>query len=399
MILDCKGGADARRIADRCRRVLRESGARNVAVWPDEARLSLWALPARQLVTTLVDLIEHGTGGAAYYADVMEAVVALAVEAPGGPPASTAGLPRPAGPWLARAAPGSATRTGWAWPSAARQVPDIALRFRTLFRRLGAGARRAWQLRRRRRLVLHPGGNRRGLRRRGSGPRAGRPARQLCRPAGPSASTARSCSPSMSSAPSPGGCPIWQLYRAGAFAGPGRPGLGPVVARPGRPRRRPVPAGRYRRRRDLAAAHPASGAADGAGRPARGHGQQPAAHRPPALEPARNLTDPGRAGRGPGPRPRAWTSVRSPTCTRVAPRSPRSSAWWPDRRRWRPACRAAAVSCRIPGRGGGTASASTARAGRSAARCHGSAGRGVRPGTVVTPFEVLGLPAQRCGNR
>ena len=58
----------------------------------------------------------------------------------------------------------------------------------------------------------------------------------------------------------------------------------------------------------------------------------------------------------------AWTSVRSPTCTRVAPRSPRSSAWWPDRRRWR-AGRAAAVSCRIPGRGGGTASASTARAG------------------------------------
>jgi hypothetical protein len=90
VVLDCKGGADARRIADRARRVLREAGARSVAVWPDEASLNLWALPPPQLITTLVDLIEHGTGGAAYYTDVMDAVVALAIGAPGGPPASSA---------------------------------------------------------------------------------------------------------------------------------------------------------------------------------------------------------------------------------------------------------------------------------------------------------------------
>jgi hypothetical protein len=30
-------------------------------------------------------MIEHGSGGAAYYADVMEAVVALAVDPPAGP--------------------------------------------------------------------------------------------------------------------------------------------------------------------------------------------------------------------------------------------------------------------------------------------------------------------------
>jgi hypothetical protein len=90
VVLDCKGGADARRIADRARRVLESAGAGNVAVWPDEACLSLWTLPPRQLISTLVDLIEHGTGGAAYYTDVMEAVVTLAVEAPCGVPASTA---------------------------------------------------------------------------------------------------------------------------------------------------------------------------------------------------------------------------------------------------------------------------------------------------------------------
>jgi hypothetical protein len=141
VVLDCKGGADARRIADRSRRVLRDAGARNVAIWPDEAGLSLWALAAPQLISTLVDLIEHGTGAAAYYTDVMEAVVTLAVEAPCGVPASTAEfLARLDSGWLALAyaAGGFDDQLALA-RSAAPQVPDIALRFRTLFRRLGPG--------------------------------------------------------------------------------------------------------------------------------------------------------------------------------------------------------------------------------------------------------------------
>ena len=44
-MLDCKGGRDARAKADRTRRLLYGAGARRVAVWPDEARLSLWDLP------------------------------------------------------------------------------------------------------------------------------------------------------------------------------------------------------------------------------------------------------------------------------------------------------------------------------------------------------------------
>jgi hypothetical protein len=50
VVLDCKGGADARRIADRARRVLRLAGARSTAIWPDEASLSLWALPPTSTV-------------------------------------------------------------------------------------------------------------------------------------------------------------------------------------------------------------------------------------------------------------------------------------------------------------------------------------------------------------
>jgi hypothetical protein len=141
VVLDCKGGADARRIADRARRVLREAGARSVAIWPDEVSLNLWALPPRQLITTLVDLIEHGTGGAAYYTDVMDAVVALAVEAPEGPPVSSADfLARLDTGWLALAyTAGGFDAQLQLVRAAARQVPDIALRFRTLFRRLGTG--------------------------------------------------------------------------------------------------------------------------------------------------------------------------------------------------------------------------------------------------------------------
>jgi hypothetical protein len=146
VVLDCKGGADARRIADRARRVLRLAGARSTAIWPDEASLSLWTLPPAQLTTTLVDLIEHGTGAAAYYADVMEAVVGLAVAAPGGPPASAADFLARLDPgWLTAAYSCGAPSSGEHEAelalvrSAARQIGDIALRFRTLLRRIGGG--------------------------------------------------------------------------------------------------------------------------------------------------------------------------------------------------------------------------------------------------------------------
>src|SRR6202167_5979900 len=133
VVLDCKGGADARRIADRARRAMRLAGARSTAIWPDEASLSLWALPPAQLTTTLVDLIEHGTGAAAFYADVMEAVVALAVEAPCGPPAIAADFLAPAasatptpGTASSRAPPRSAwprrrpARSSTSWPATPR---------------------------------------------------------------------------------------------------------------------------------------------------------------------------------------------------------------------------------------------------------------------------------------
>ncbi len=141
VVLDCKGGSDARRIADRVRRVLREAGARSTAIWPDEASLSLWTLPPRQLTTTLVDLIEHGTGAAAYYADVMEALIGLAVEAPGGPPASSQDLLTRLEPgWLSLAYAGAGTQADHVLiKSASRHLADVALRFRTLFRRLGPG--------------------------------------------------------------------------------------------------------------------------------------------------------------------------------------------------------------------------------------------------------------------
>jgi hypothetical protein len=141
VVLDCKGGASSRKVADRTRRVLRDAGARSTAIWPDEASLSLWELPPDRLVTTLLDLIEHGTGGAAYYTDVMEALVALAVGAPCGPPASSADfLGRLDAGWLAAAYAASGDADAiTAIRSGARAVEDVKLRFRALWRRLGAG--------------------------------------------------------------------------------------------------------------------------------------------------------------------------------------------------------------------------------------------------------------------
>ncbi len=141
VVLDCKGGADSRRIADRARRVLRGAGAASTAVWPDEASLSLWALPPRQLVSTLADMVESGTGGAAYYADVLEEIVRLAVEAPCGPPASTADfLSRLDANWLGLAYAGAPDGgSAGLLRSSVGHVGDVALRYRALLRRLGTG--------------------------------------------------------------------------------------------------------------------------------------------------------------------------------------------------------------------------------------------------------------------
>ena len=141
VVLDCKGGASSRKVADRARRVLRDAGAAATATWPDEASLNLWALPPDQLVTTLLDLIEHGTGGAAYYTDVMETLVDLAVRAPGGPPGGSADfLRRLDADWLTAAYGQEGDAEAVAMIRSGRgSVHDVDLRFRALWRRLGGG--------------------------------------------------------------------------------------------------------------------------------------------------------------------------------------------------------------------------------------------------------------------
>ena len=137
--LDCKGGPDARAKADRTRRVLRGTGAGRVAIWPDDATLNLWALPPGTLAVLLHQMIEHGDGAAAYYADITQAVLTLAVTAPPGPPRSAARVPRPAGPRLAgRRLVGRDARTSSPpWPPPAPTPGDIQLRYSTLLGRLG----------------------------------------------------------------------------------------------------------------------------------------------------------------------------------------------------------------------------------------------------------------------
>jgi hypothetical protein len=112
-------------------------GAARVAIWPDEASVSLWALPPRELAVTLFRMVETGTGPAAYYADVMQAVLTLAVTAPPGPPVNgTAFLDRLEPGWLEAAYAADPPRLA-ALGSARRHLGDIALRYRTLLDRLG----------------------------------------------------------------------------------------------------------------------------------------------------------------------------------------------------------------------------------------------------------------------
>jgi hypothetical protein len=138
VVLDCKGGRDARTKAERTRRLLYGAGARRVAIWPDEARLNLWELPPEDLAVLLYQMIDTGTGNAAYYADILQAAVTLAVTAPCGPPINTADfLDRLDSDWLTRAwssgHPGHLKRAA----ASARHLPDIQLRYATLLGRLG----------------------------------------------------------------------------------------------------------------------------------------------------------------------------------------------------------------------------------------------------------------------
>jgi hypothetical protein len=139
IVLDCKGGRDAREKAARTRRLLYGAGARRVAIWPDEARLSVWDLPPADLAVLLYQMIDSGTGAAAYYADILQAVLTLAVTAPGGPPLNAAAfMDRLEPKWLQHAwGDGRHPEQLARCRAAAKHLPDIKLRFATLLGRLG----------------------------------------------------------------------------------------------------------------------------------------------------------------------------------------------------------------------------------------------------------------------
>ena len=84
-------------------------------------------------------MIETGAGAAAYYADIMQAVLILAVTAPGGPPVSGTGfLDRLDARWLRDAwSDGRHPQHVAQVSAAAKHLPDIQLRFATLLDRLG----------------------------------------------------------------------------------------------------------------------------------------------------------------------------------------------------------------------------------------------------------------------
>jgi len=66
--------------------------------------VSLWTLPPRELAVTLFQMIESGDGPAAFYADLTQAVLSLAMTTPPGPPEGAADfLSRLDAGWLTHA--------------------------------------------------------------------------------------------------------------------------------------------------------------------------------------------------------------------------------------------------------------------------------------------------------
>ena len=140
VVMDCKGGPDARVKAARTTRLLAAAGAADIRTWPDQASVSLWSLPPRDLAVTLFQLLDTAKDGpAAYYADVTQAVIILAITPPAGPPGDSEDFLARLDPvWLERAWAGDWARLS-AVRAAGKHLPDIALRYRTLLDRLGPG--------------------------------------------------------------------------------------------------------------------------------------------------------------------------------------------------------------------------------------------------------------------
>ena len=121
-------------------------------------------------------MIDTGTGNAAYYADLLQAVITLAILAPCGPPLSTQGfLDRLNAKWLQGAwGDGRHLAEAEHARAAAKHLPDIQLRYATLLRTARTRARRPRPPGRGGCLVLHPGRHPGKVRRRGAGDGADR---------------------------------------------------------------------------------------------------------------------------------------------------------------------------------------------------------------------------------
>ena len=153
-------------------------------------------------------MIETGDGAAAFYTDIMQTVINLALAAPGGPPADAASfLDRLDAAWLESAYGDGAHEAAMIRIRAARpHLGDIQLRCATLFGRLGPALDGPGSLAGRGCLVLHPGRHPRTLGRRNPGHGADRTRRpHRHRPRTPSGG--RSCWPPTTTPPSPAGSP------------------------------------------------------------------------------------------------------------------------------------------------------------------------------------------------
>lgn len=136
ILVNCKGGTEGPEQADAFASAMLGAGIRpeRVGQWPQDVRLDLWTLPPARLTEVLVTMARTDN---VYYADVQDELVAMAVQAPCGPPKSGPDFIQRLNPtWLkGQYSPNSSE--GDAIKQLGKDFAGISARYRTLFRRIG----------------------------------------------------------------------------------------------------------------------------------------------------------------------------------------------------------------------------------------------------------------------
>lgn len=136
--VDCKGGANGRRDAERWANAMERVvgiAPHRIGIFPYDTRLDLWALPPRRLTEVLVEMLKTDN---VYFEGIQDQLVHMVVAAPGGAPRSSLEfVERLSAEWLSKAYESQPQQLELI-AGVKRDFVGIAARYAGLFRRIGS---------------------------------------------------------------------------------------------------------------------------------------------------------------------------------------------------------------------------------------------------------------------